>query len=141
MQYSLISTTWHDNKEKLSEVRRKVFIEEQHVPEDLEWDEFDEISYHVLAVDNQDTPIACGRLKPDGQIGRMAVMPDCRNKGIGTAILISILEHAKQSGFKELFLHAQTSAIYFYQRHDFKIVSEEFMDAGIPHKTMKIQLD
>ncbi len=140
MQYSLISTNWHDNKEKLSDVRRKVFIEEQHVPEDLEWDDFDETSYHVLAIDQQNTPIGSGRLKPDGQIGRMAVMPDWRNKGIGTAILINILEHAKQSGFQDLYLHAQISAIHFYQRHGFKVISEEFMDAGIPHKTMTITL-
>ena len=137
MNYSLIITNWLENKSALSFVRRKVFIEEQQVPEDMEWDEFDEISHHVIALDDDNQAIACGRLKPDGQIGRMAVINEWRNRGVGSAILGKLIEEAAMMGLDELYLHAQVSAIPFYTRHGFHIASEEFMEAGIPHRTMK----
>ena len=141
MDYTTISTSWQENREKLSAIRRKVFIEEQQVPEELEWDEFDEESFHILALDAQDNPIGTGRLKADGQIGRMAILQSWRNKSVGSAILNHILDHARQSGIHELYLHAQISAISFYEKYGFGVCSEEFMDAGIPHKTMRMKLD
>jgi len=139
INYNIKTTSWKKDRTSLSEVRRKVFIEEQNVPEDLEWDEFDNDCIHILVTDDQ-TPIACGRIKPDGHIGRMAVLKKHRNRGIGAAILSALLKQANDANLKKLYLHAQISAIAFYEKQGFKICSEEFMDAGIPHKTMEKQL-
>ena len=141
MPYTLIPTSWHDNRDSLSQVRCRVFIEEQHVPRELEWDEFDQSSFHVLAQDDRQQPIGTGRLKPDGQIGRMAVIPEYRNQGVGSAILAELLRHAESLQLEQVYLHAQTSAIAFYEKHGFEVCSDEFIDAGIPHRTMKIQLN
>ena len=137
MNYKIISTTWDKHHTELTEVRRKVFIEEQQVPEELEWDEFDASAYHVLVLDSNNLPIATGRIKNDGQIGRMAVLTNWRKQGIGKAILSQLLDFAAQSGYTQCYLHAQITAIHFYQKYGFTISSEEFEDAGIPHKSMK----
>jgi len=141
MKYNVIHTNWKKHHKELSEIRRKVFIEEQQVPEELEWDEFDETSHHVLALNNNNTAIGCGRIKPDGQIGRMAVLINWRKQGIGKAILNNLLEFAIQSGYSECYLHAQITAIPFYEKFGFLITSTEFMDADIPHKTMSLRVE
>jgi len=141
MKYNVIHTSWKKHHKELSEIRRIVFVEEQHVPEELELDEFDETSHHVLALDNNNTAIGCGRIKPDGQIGRMAVLKDWRNKGVGNAILETLLNRAKESGLNEIYLHAQVTAIEFYEKSGFIVNSNEFMDAGIPHKTMSLRVE
>ena len=136
MNFKIIHVDWNEHRKELSEIRRKVFIEEQHVPEELEWDEFDAISFHVLALDLNNHPIATGRLKPDGQIGRMAVLKEWRNLDVGRALLETLLNYAIESGIDKVYLHAQITAIGFYKNAGFSINSKEFMDAGIPHKTM-----
>jgi len=139
MQYTLKLTRWDKDQTPLREVRRTVFIEEQKVPEELEWDDDDKTSVHILVNDNS-TPIATGRIKMDGHIGRMAVLKDYRNRGVGSAVLDALINFSKTLKMNSVYLHAQTSAIPFYEKHGFKISSEEFMDAGIPHKTMKMDL-
>ena len=138
--YTVRIANWQTDKQALSDIRRKVFIEEQNVPEELEWDEFDETAHHILAVDNNNIPIGTGRIKPDGQIGRMAVLKDWRNKGVGNMILKALLNQAIESNYKKLYLHAQITAIPFYEQSGFIINSDEFMDAGIPHRTMSKDL-
>jgi predicted GNAT family N-acyltransferase len=131
---------WHANRDKLDVVRRSVFIEEQKVPEALEWDEMDERSYHVLALDRQGAPIGTGRLLLDGQIGRMAVLKPWRGRGVGSAILRALLDLAQKEGHETVKLNAQTHALAFYRKHGFKAFGSEFMEAGIPHRTMKIRI-
>lgn len=140
MQYITKITNWKMDKQALSEIRKKVFIKEQNVPEELEWDDFDDECTHVLVTDKNHSPIACGRMKADGHIGRMAVLKVYRKTGIGAAILISLLNTAKQKKLSRVYLHAQTSAISFYEKQGFKTYSEEFMDANIPHKSMQINI-
>lgn len=139
MQTTLKLTRWDKDQTSLSEIRRKVFIEEQQVPEELEWDDDDKTCVHVLVSDNN-TPIATGRIKMDGHIGRIAVLKEYRNKGIGSEVLEALINFSKTLKMKSVYLHAQTSAIPFYEKHSFKISSKEFMDAGIPHKTMQMDL-
>ncbi len=124
-----------DDKKNLSTIRRSVFIEEQKVPESLEWDEDDKCSRHYL-VFYKDKAIAVARLKPDGQIGRMAVLSDYRNSGIGSALLQFILKDIETSSLKQVFLHAQTTAIKFYERQGFIGHGEIFHEASIPHRAM-----
>src|SRR6266545_2401503 len=102
---------WLATKDKLQAVRRAVFVEEQKVPEELEWDEADEHAYHVLAMTQDGTPIGTGRLKIDCQIGRMAVLKEWRGRGVGAAILELLLDLAHKEGCTQVKLHAQTHAM------------------------------
>ncbi|NOR40064.1 MAG: GNAT family N-acetyltransferase [Gammaproteobacteria bacterium] len=137
-EFHLIHTSWQDNKAALGAIRRTVFIEEQQVPEALEYDGLDEACQHVLVTDAEKRPVGCGRIKADGHIGRMAVLKDCRGQGIGSAILTALLDVARQQGgsMAMVYLHAQVAAISFYKKHGLTVNSEVFMDAGIPHRTM-----
>ena len=135
-KFKLVQGGWQEYKRELSAVRRVVFINEQQVPEELEWDEFDDSCHHVLVTDSANRPVGAGRIKSDGHIGRMAVLKDCREQGIGSAILAVMLEYAEQQHIPRVFLHAQHTAIPFYEKHGFMVCSARFMDAGIPHKSM-----
>ena len=126
---------WDSDKDSLRKIRRLVFIKEQNVPEDMEWDEYDNSATHFLAtLDNK--VIATARLKTDGQIGRMAVLAEYRNKGIGSKLLQSILLTARQQNLKNVYLHAQVSAISFYKKHGFTACGDIFYEANIPHREM-----
>ena len=131
---------WNATRDKLRALRRAVFIEEQRVPEELEWDDADEHAYHVLAVSEEGEPIGTGRLKLDGHIGRMAVARKWRRRGVGAAILQFLLELARKEGCMVVRLHAQTHAIPFYAKYGFETVGEEFDEAGIPHRMMELKL-
>ncbi len=129
-----------DDRAALRMIRAQVFIDEQQVPVELEWDEFDDSSTHFLAAINH-TPVATARLKTDGQLGRMAVLKACRHRGIGSVLLNYILAYARRQSLAELYCHAQISALDFYRRHGFNEFGEIFSDAGILHRAMKIRLD
>ncbi len=131
--------SWSADENDLKAIRTTVFIEEQNVPVELEWDGLDPDCIHFIVRSNSQA-IATARLKPDGQIGRMAVLKHCRGLGIGSKLLNKILNHAKESGIKHVFLHAQVQVIGFYQQFGFVAEGEEFMDAGIPHRAMFINI-
>jgi len=126
---------WSKEKDDLSDIRRLVFIEEQNVPEEMEWDEFDETSTHFL-VTLKDQAIACARLKTDGQIGRMAVLPEYRNQGFGSKLLQFVLAEANTQDINHVYLHAQISAIPFYEKLGFITRGNIFHEANIPHREM-----
>lgn len=117
-------------------IRETVFVREQHVPIALEWDEFDTRSQHALAFGDAEVPVGTGRLLPDGRIGRMAVLPPWRGRGVGTAILSALVARATAQGMPRVLLHAQTHAAGFYARRGFSVSGSEFLEAGIPHVTM-----
>ena len=129
------TSNWVQDKELLAELRRVVFIEEQHVPQALEVDGLDPQCKHAKATVNGLT-VGTGRLLPDGHIGRMCVHKDYRQYGIGTLLLNNLIEQALAAEYPEIVLNAQCDAIPFYEKNGFSIDSEEFMDAGIPHKRM-----
>lgn len=132
--------SWEEAATALRAVRTAVFIREQQVPEELEWDQFDAVSVHVLAVNNVGQPVGTARLLPDGHIGRMAVLKEWRGQGLGSALLTKLLQVLIKRHQFEAKLHAQTSAIPFYKKFGFQIVGEEFMEAGIPHVKMMLSL-
>lgn len=125
----------------LRAVREPVFIVEQQVPEELEWDDADPLSVHVLARDADGTPIGTARLTPDHRIGRMAVLQAWRGRGVGAAMLNALIQRARELGYPELELHAQTHALGFYERHGFNAFGEEFDEAGIAHRRMRRRLE
>lgn len=128
--------TWRDASQSLSSIRRRVFIEEQQVPEALEWDGLDDAAVHVLAVAAHGQPVGCARLLAGGRIGRMAVLPSWRGLGVGCAMLQQLILLAGAQGNVSVTLSAQVHAIPFYQRAGFQICSETYLDAGIPHRDM-----
>lgn len=137
--FSVFEVRWDSHAEQLATIRRKVFIEEQGVSEALEWDGLDLDAVHVLALAG-DTPIGCGRLLPSGKIGRMAVLPAWRGQGIGATLLDRLLSISRRQGCSQVMLSAQVAAIPFYQRAGFSVCSEIYMDAGIPHRDMRLAL-
>ncbi|MDP1538347.1 MAG: GNAT family N-acetyltransferase [Burkholderiales bacterium] len=138
LKFTVRAASWQDDLAALQDLRHRVFIIEQQVPEALEWDEADAVSVHALALDAQQLPIGTGRLLPDGHIGRMAVVPQWRRRGVGSAILMLLIGCARQQGHAAVHLHAQTRAIGFYAQHGFVVHGNEFMDAGIPHRRMTL---
>ncbi|MEO0317088.1 MAG: hypothetical protein RL404_765 [Pseudomonadota bacterium] len=140
MNPRIVIGDWDSVREHAQALRIEVFVVEQGVPVELEWDEADEVSIHAVAYDEEGQPVATGRLLPDGHIGRMAVRKSARNQGIGTEVLRALLAEARRLGYAELVLHAQTHATGFYLQHGFKREGEEFMEAGIPHFRMRLSL-
>ena len=127
---------WPTEQSLLRWVREKVFIEEQQVPKELEWDGEDDKAVHVLALDSDDNPIGTARLLPTGQIGRMAVLQEWRRRGVGSALLQRLLAEAALSDYPDLYLNAQTSALPFYAQLGFQAEGEIFYEADIPHRRM-----
>jgi predicted GNAT family N-acyltransferase len=125
----------------LRAVREAVFVGEQGVPRALELDALDSACIHVLAEDGAGRPVGTGRLTPDRRIGRMAVLPAWRNRHVGAALLHALLREAHASGWRDVSLHAQVSAIAFYRRHGFVAQGERFHEAGIEHQAMRLRLD
>lgn len=120
-------------------VRRKVFVDEQEVPVELELDEFEQTAAHFVVYENQE-PIGAGRCREVDnliKVERICVLPSKRKQGVGALIMEKIEEYARKQKARGLKLNSQSHAVSFYRRLGYLAVSEEFMEAGIPHVTMK----
>lgn len=126
-------TTWQDDERRIRAVRQAVFIEEQGISDDEEWDAADENSSHVLALGKKRDVVGTGRLGPNGKIARVAVIAEYRGQGIGSAILKRLIHEAMERGQNRVYLHAQTQALNFYKKMGFISDERTFMEAGIPH--------
>ncbi len=135
---SLVS--WHDGEPLLKSIREVVFIREQGVPAELEWDGLDEGCRHALALSHQGDAIGCGRMFANGHIGRIAVLPQWREKKVGTAIMEALLDYARAHDYKQVDVDAQTHAMPFYRNFEFVEQGKEFIDAGLPHLKMVLKL-
>lgn len=130
------------NKKELDDaysVRYTVFVDEQKVPPNLEIDEHEDEAAHFVLYDDTDKPIGAGRCRDvEGKIKveRIAVLSEARKKGAGQLIMDAIEDHARKNGYNVLKLNSQTHAEHFYNKLGYETVSDEFMDAGIPHVTM-----
>jgi predicted GNAT family N-acyltransferase len=135
---------WHDGEPLLRAVREAVFIREQNVPSKLEWDGLDEVARHALALNLKGDTIGCGRLVPPrgrspARIGRLAVLPEWRRMQVGTAVLESLLEYARNANYPQVVVSAQVQALPFYHHFGFEEEGKEFLDAGIPHIKMRLR--
>lgn len=130
---------WQRLGTQAGDIRRIVFIDEQAVPEDEEWDGRDPDCMHFLAY-HDGHAIGTARLLPDGHIGRVAVLKEGRGLGVGLQLMQATIDYARSQGHREVLLDAQTHALAFYQRLGFQVVSGEFLDAGILHRSMRLTL-
>jgi predicted GNAT family N-acyltransferase len=137
LSFTVKPVYWNASQKEIKAIRDKVFVEEQRVPPELEWDGLDEGSYHVLAYAPDGAPIGTGRILQDGRIGRLAVLSEWRGKGVGRALLELLLVVANKMGNEVVELHAQTQVIGFYRKRGFTRHGKEFIEAGIPHIAMK----
>jgi len=137
--FSVLHATSLKDIETAFSVRKKVFVEEQNVPEEEELDSFDDTSAHFILFENE-LPVGAGRFRSVDGVGkfeRICVLESHRGKGAGLLIMKEIEKYAAVNEFKQLKLNAQTHALSFYEKLGYRITSEEFLDAGIPHKTME----
>ncbi len=121
-------------------MRRQVFIFEQKFPESEEWDDADENSSHVLVFSEKRDVVGTGRIEPTGKITRLAVLEEYRGQGVGSAMLTRLVEEARQRGFSQVHLHAQTHALNFYKKFGFVSNEEIFSEGGIPHALARLDL-
>lgn len=131
---------WQRDARVLGTIREAVFVDEQRVPMELEWDDLDPECTHVIAYAEQGQPVATGRLLADGHIGRLAVLKPWRGQGIGSQVLCALVNIARSRGIVTCALNAQTHAIAFYERYGFVAEGDEFDDAGIAHRHMVLEL-
>jgi len=136
----ILQVNWQGAENDLRIIRTKVFIEEQQVAPDFEWDEIDTTAVHLLAM-SENLPIACLRIIKYQKIGRMAVLKEYRAMGLGMALLLEAIKICKKQGTKNIYLTAQTHAIGFYKQAGFKEISGVYQDANIPHVDMQLILD
>jgi predicted GNAT family N-acyltransferase len=139
-QVKISQVTWADAERDLRAVRTPVFIVEQFVAPDFEWDELDQSSVHLLAMLNNE-PIGCLRIIDYHKIGRMAVLKEYRKMGLGSALLLDAVNICKAHGSKRVVLSAQTHAISFYEKAEFIVTSDVYQDVHIPHVDMQIDLN
>ncbi len=134
--YLIAPADWLGDESSIRAIRNAVFVEEQGVDAALEWDGKDSDCVHLLAYDKDGNAIGTARMRADGHIGRMAVLPAWRGRGVGGALLLMLIERAAAHGLDEVHLDAQTLAAGFYHRHGFIASGDEFAAAGIPHIRM-----
>ena len=140
MIFRIVEADWHVRSVELMAIRNAVFVDEQGVPLELESDGRDAQAVHFLAVDGGDRPVGTARLLADGQIGRIAVMPALRRRGIGRRLLDHAVDAALARGDRRVWLHAQIEAMDLYLQAGFRVVGKRFMEAGIPHIAMERDL-
>ncbi|MCA1769701.1 MAG: GNAT family N-acetyltransferase [Halomonas sp.] len=131
--------SWEALGESASEIRQIVFIEEQRVPFAEEWDGRDDDCRHFLAL-LDGAPVGTARLLSDAHIGRVAVLAEARGSGIGAALMLAAIETARRENYPAVELAAQTHALTFYERLGFTAFGDQFLDAGIPHRNMRLEL-
>lgn len=135
--FTVREAVWAEDQATIRRIRECVFVLEQSVPEDIEWDGQDSGCVHVLAESSNRDAIGTGRLQGSGKIGRMAVLRPWRGAGVGAALLARLLEAAAERGIDEVYLHAQSQVVGFYARFGFEAEGDEFMEADIPHRLMR----
>ncbi|WP_047540279.1 GNAT family N-acetyltransferase [Methylotenera versatilis] len=139
-QVIIQQVTWQQAEAYLREVRTSVFIEEQFVVPEFEWDEIDSSAVHLLAM-HENQAIGCLRIIHYAKIGRMAVLKPWRGLGVGKMLLSEAIIICALYGSKQIDLSAQTHAIHFYQQAGFQVISDEYTDVQIPHVDMRLSLD
>ncbi len=140
MAETLVQVVDWDTCEALRSIRSTVFIDEQNIAPELEWDADDALAVHFLLL-RAGEAAGTARLLSDGHIGRVAILRQYRRLGLGEVLMREVMKHARTLGHKRLLLSAQTYALDFYRRLGYQVEGEEYLEAGIPHCAMVWQAD
>ena len=135
-EFTITLAQWPEDEASIRSIRETVFVAEQAVPADLEWDGLDAGCVQVLARNRAGEAVGTARMMEDGRIGRMAVLRGWRNHGIGAAMLETLMDVARGRGLRRVHLASQTHALGFYAANGFVAEGEEFLEANIPHRHM-----
>jgi|SRR5882724_9239932 len=138
--FTIRTATWRDDEVALRWVRTLVFVEEQEIDAREEFDDADKVCQHLLALDAHGKSIGTCRVEAQGRIGRVAVLAEWRKAGIGRVLLQNAIDLARINGMKRVHLNAQVSALGFYERAGFAACGERFLEAGIEHLAMELEL-
>ena len=140
-RYYVEPAHWSVDQTEIDAVREQVFVAEQGISREAVWDGVDAKCVHVIARNSADrSPIGVGRMDADGKIGRMAVLADWRSAGVGGALLQALVDQASERHLAQIHLHAQVSAVRFYEGHGFAVEGDGFVEAGIEHRKMSRRL-
>lgn len=138
--YKIITGGWEQLEKDAKLIREQVFIQEQGIAPEDEWDDLDAMVLHFIVYDREQ-PIATARLLPQHSVGRVAVLIPYRKQGIGKILMEHIIEYARQQNLPYLKLSAQTYVTAFYEALGFVVQGEEYLDCGIPHIDMTLELN
>ncbi|MCT8090373.1 GNAT family N-acetyltransferase [Acinetobacter kookii] len=133
------SGSWDELQNDAKLIREQVFIQEQHIPVEEEWDAQDAVALHFVVYD-QAQPIATARLLQNHSLGRVAVLKAYRGQGIGKLLMLEMIQQAKHEQRKFLKLSSQVHAMQFYAGLGFMVQGEQYLDCGIPHIDMYLKL-
>lgn len=136
-QFTIRTGSWDELQNDAKLIREQVFIQEQQIAVEDEWDAEDAVSVHFV-VYNQDQPIATARLLQNNSVGRVAVLKSHRGVGIGKLLMQQIIQQAKHEQREFLKLSSQVHAIQFYAGLGFKVEGEQYLDCGILHIDMRL---
>lgn len=138
--YKIITGGWEQLEKDAKLIREKVFIQEQGIAPEDEWDDLDATVLHFIVYDREQ-PIATARLLPQHSVGRVAVLLPYRKQGVGKILMQHIIDYARQQNLPYLKLSAQTYVTAFYEALGFVGQGEEYLDCGIPHIDMTLELN
>ena len=136
-QFTIRTGSWDELQNDAKLIREQVFIQEQQIAVEDEWDAEDAVSVHFVVYD-QNQPIATARLLKNNSVGRVAVLKSHRGLGIGKLLMHQIIQQAKHQQREFLKLSSQVHAIQFYAGLGFKVEGEQYLDCGIPHIDMRL---
>ncbi|MDN4503402.1 GNAT family N-acetyltransferase [Alteromonadaceae bacterium BrNp21-10] len=136
MAFKVINVDWKKERDRLTQLREKVFVCQWRIPRDVEFDQYDALSFHVLIVDEQGDPVATGRITPDGQLGRIAVVNQFRQPETYNQLFKALLKVAKKQKLEALSVQCELEGVSYYQQQGFQPVGSVYMDAGIPRQRM-----
>jgi predicted GNAT family N-acyltransferase len=131
--------SWSEKQAEIASVRRAVFIEEQNVPESIDFDGSDVDFIHVLATDKNGRPVGTARINREGRIGRMAVLKNYRRQGIGRKMIQALMDYGRKNSITDFHVSSQVTAVGFYKKMGFEQTGDEFLEAGIKHINMKLK--
>jgi len=137
--YKVIADDWEQLEKDAKYIREQVFIQEQGITPEDEWDDFDAIAVHFMVYDKEQ-PITTARLLPQHSVGRVAVLMPYRKQGIGKILMQHIIDYARNQKLPYLKLSAQTYVTAFYEALGFNVQGEVYQDCGIPHIDMILAL-
>lgn len=136
MTFRVENVDWGKAKHKLSKLREQVFVYEWRIPKEYEFDQYDDASFHVLVLDDENQEVATGRLTPLGELGRIAVVPRFRGPEVYQTLFQALIALARKHSIEQISVQCELEGVAYYQQQGFRPVGSVYMDAGIPRQRM-----